>query len=123
MSIIQGENANASDFIGNPAPFLSIESTSGSTHSLTTVANQKVLVIAKGNLQGTGDAVAINLKYNGVTKDTVTVRPSSSSHRDAFCLMYTEVPGAATQNITVEEDSVSGTLENVVIIVIKLLVG
>ncbi len=104
--------------IGNPGDFLSIETSVGTTHSLTTVAGQKVLVFAKGNVAtGGGSNRAVTLAYNGVTKDTVNVLANSSA-KESFCLMYTEIPGAGTQNVTVS--IVTDTVENVVIFVVKL---
>ena len=100
---------------------VAIETTTGVTHSLTTVASQKVIVFAKGNiLFSTNVDTTCLLAYNGVTKDTTAhkVDASGVTRRHAFALMYTETPGAATQNITVTAGA--GTLENVVIIVMKI---
>lgn len=116
MSIVTGQTIAAADFVGNPAPYLSIESTVGATHSLTTVANQKVQVIAKGYHVNGGGNTTIELKYNGVTKDS-TVVYSGTALAGSFCLMYEEIPGAATHNITVTGAT------SVVIMVTKLLVG
>lgn len=121
MSIVNGQVGEASDFIGNPAPYLSIASGDGTTYSLTTVANQKVLVHVKGYLSGTSSSTTIKVNYDGVEKDRVIVRPSSSSHNDAFYLTYEEIPGAATKDITITNDF--GTLNNVRVTVTKLLVG
>ena len=98
---------------------ISSETTTANTHSLITVADQKVIVWAKGDLTygGTGGAVTITLKYDGVTKDTVKVYVTAAPTFSAFALQYTETPGAATKNITVETSS--DTLENVKIIVLK----
>lgn len=98
----------------------SVETTAGTTHALTTVASQQVLVTAKGVVVATNAVNTVTLKYNGVTKDTVTVggTGAGASLNSAFALMYTETPGAATQNVTVETSG--GTLSNVVIVVQKL---
>lgn len=97
---------------------LTIETTSGTSHSLTTTASQKVMVWAKGWLSTDVTNRSITLKYNGVTKDTVTITESDASGgKIPFALMYTETPGAATQNITVETSG--GTLNNVVIMLLK----
>lgn len=94
---------------------VSIEVTSGSTHSLTTTAGQVVVVWAKGDSPGdSGFEATITLKYNGVTKDTVLCRDANNTGVP-FCLIYTETPGAATANITVETDRTA--LENVKIVV------
>ncbi len=98
-----------------------IETTTGVTHSLTTVAGQRVLVFAKGNITHALNGEAprnMYLNYNGVQKDTVRGASDSdgTSAATPFFMMYTETPGAATQNITVTSDA---ALENVVITVIK----
>lgn len=98
-----------------------IEQTVGVTHSLTTVAGQRVLVLAKGNITHALNGEAprnIYLNYNAVQKDTVRGASDSDGTTAAtpFFLIYTEIPGAATQNITVTSDA---SLENVVITVIK----
>lgn len=106
-------------YVDNATRPVTIESTSGATHSLTTIANQTVMVWASGQIHfnGSGAAKNIALKYNGVTKHTYDVDTTSSGgDRFAFSLMYTETPGAATEDITVE-----GTdLSSVVIMVLKL---
>lgn len=96
---------------------LTIETTTGVTHSLVTTAGQRVMVWAKG-AAGENGAKTVTLKYNGVTKDTVVLNGVSTSEKNPFALMYTETPGAATQNITVTTDA--GTIANVVIMVLKL---
>lgn len=95
-----------------------VETTTGVTHSLTTTTGQRVVVWASGEVSvGVGATVTVNLKYNAVTKHTVSLGSASADGSDrAFSLMYTETPGAATANITVD----GGTLANVVIIVLKL---
>lgn len=90
-----------------------IETTAGATHSLVTVADQKVMVWAKGTDDSGGGT--IELKYNGVTKDTVVIGNHAYSH--GFALMYTETPGAGTQDITVT--TTSGSITNAVIMVLK----
>lgn len=94
-----------------------IETTIGATHSLTTVAGQKVIVWAKGTQVGNASNTNISLKYNGVTKDSLTALDVSSDDQ-TFSLMYTETPGAGTANITVTTDQ--ATLRDVVIIVMKI---
>lgn len=95
----------------------SFETTTGVTHSLTTTAGQVVAVWAKGDLDPGSGSYTITLKYNSVTKDTVSLDSGGDSwyNKQPFALMYTETPGAATQNITVETSG--GTLANVVIMV------
>lgn len=100
---------------------IAVERTVGATHSLTTVAGQRVVVIATGNLSISSSTVVdtVNLKYGGVTKDSIEVGESggNANNRDAFCLTYTEVPGAATANITVDAGTYGPT--NVKILVLK----
>jgi hypothetical protein len=108
----------------NPSTLLdalrnAVEITSGVTHSLTTTAGQRVVVWAKGTRSGNVDST-ITLKYNTVTKDTVSFTSGGGSYYPTvpFALQYTEIPGAGTQNITVETSG--GSISNVVIIVIKI---
>lgn len=103
-------------YVDNNTP--SIETTTGVTHSLTTVAGQTVLVYAKGNVAtGGGSNRTVTLAYNGVSKDTVEVLANSSA-KEAFFVSYSEIPGAGTQNVTVTISA--DTIENVKIFVIKL---
>lgn len=96
---------------------LTIETTTGVTHSLTTTAGQKVIVWAKGDYSGSASSDSVVLKYNGVTKDTVAIDGiDASNESNAFALMYTETPGAGTHNVTVTSGYGLG---NVVIIVLK----
>lgn len=97
---------------------VTIVTAAATTLSLTTTAGQKVIVWAKGNLTGMAYAsdFTVSLKYNGVTKDTVDIKGVyiNGSACVPFSTMYTETPGAATQNITVTTSAAS--LANVVII-------
>jgi hypothetical protein len=118
-------NADMTDgyhLAGAPAAgmFISVEVTTGTTKSLTTVAGERVMVWAKGDIvPNSATARTITLQYNAVTKDTVIVTDSAASvRRWPFALQYTEVPGAATNNITV--NTTGGTLANVVIMVQKI---
>ena len=144
MAISTGSAASASDFVSTSAgagdsgkvPKLNasgvldksfmgsaFETTTGTTHSLTTTANQKILVLAKGDIQviSTGArTVDVLLKYNGITKDTIRVYDQNTTSRHTFSLMYTETPGAATQNVTVETAAGTTAFSNVVIIVMKI---
>jgi hypothetical protein len=98
---------------------MTIETTAGVTHSLTTTAGQKVIVWAKGGVTAPlgSPGVIVSLKYNNVTKDSLTLGATdqAADAADAFALMYTETPGADTQNITVVTSA--GSLSDVVIIV------
>jgi hypothetical protein len=101
-----------------------IETTAGTTHSLTTIDGQRVIVWAKGAiLDGgfNGGSYAINLKYNGVAKDVTYQQLGNTNNKYGFALMYTETPGAATANITVDFTAPGGggTLSDVKIIVQK----
>lgn len=106
------------------APITS-EVTAATTHSLTTTATQRVVVFAKGNLTNVGDTTnqTVTLKYNSVTKDSVTIAIDTDGIGGLsipFSLMYTETPGAATQNVTIE--TTGATINNPVILVQKLRV-
>ncbi len=94
---------------------ITVETTAGVTHSLTTTAGQVVCVFAKGMCDYTGASTVISLKYNGVAKDTLSVSELDSSGFP-FSLMYIETPGAGTYNITVDMTN-SGALSEVVILV------
>jgi len=98
---------------------ITIQTTTGVTHSLTTTAGQKVMVWVKGDLSITAagaQTATVSLKYNTVAKDVVVPYSENVTTRRAFALHYTETPGAATQDITVTTDV--GTLANVVILVL-----
>lgn len=116
------EQAKIAGIIGAATDIVSVEITAGTTHSLTTLAGQRVIVIAKGHvlLNGGPGSTVTTLAYNGVSKDTVTAGENSTSSTSyhPFCLLYTEIPGAATQNVTVTGSSYSPS--NVKILVIKL---
>lgn len=108
--IAAGLNANTDLF--------TIERTEGTTHSLTTLANQRVVVFVTGtNTDGTGTLRTNNVKYGGVTKATCISDGAGSATNPPIAMNYTEVPGAATADITVDTDG--GTLSNVVILVLK----
>jgi hypothetical protein len=103
---------------GANTELISFEQTVGVTHSLTTVAGQRVIVIIKGDTDSTAAQGTVIAQYNAVTKDTVRVGDSAGTlQKCPFSLVYSEVPGAATQNITVTSGL---SLANVVISVIKL---
>lgn len=96
------------------------EVTTGTTASLTTTGSQRVVVWAKGHHDVSGTANnTITLKYNGVQKDVTILNVQSVAAGDSypFALMYTETPGAGTQDITVTADI--GTPQDVVIMVLK----
>lgn len=78
-----------------------VEDTTG-TYSLTTIAGQRVIVFARAVSPTSGAAdVTYTLTYNGVTKDSVTIRTRDGSGKDVFSLMYTEIPGAGTANVVI----------------------
>lgn len=108
--------ASASEPIAMGSNALSIETTTGTTHSLTTTAGQVVVVWVKGTISNNGSNSSVLLKYNSVTKDTITT--INTTVDQSFALMYTEIPGAATADITVTTGF--GSLTNVVIIVMKI---
>lgn len=102
---------------GTNSDVFSVEQTTGATHSLTTVANQRVFVLAKGACSGVV-TVTLTLQYNAVTKDTVTRGIAGGDLIYPFALMYSEVPGAATQNVTINNSA--GVLSDPKIMVLKL---
>lgn len=80
-----------------------IEITTGTTHSLTTVAGETVIVWACGvNNTSNWSNQTVSLKYNGVAKHTITHDETDNEGKTPFSLMYSEIPGAATANITIE---------------------
>lgn len=114
-TFLRGDGAYATP----PTASVTIVSATTTTLSLTTTAGQKVIVWAKGDITGSGSSSSptISLKYNGVTKDTVIVDQSDNGVTGwtvPFSLMYTEEPGAATQNVTVTTSA--DTLNRVMII-------
>lgn len=103
--------------INNTSKFITITTATGTTLSLTTLAGQKVIVWAKGVFADNNTLdISVYLKYNGVTKDTCTMNipTTGATYKYPFALMYTETPGAGTQNITVE--TTADSIANVVII-------
>ena len=80
---------------GASGQLMNMEIMTATPYSLTTFANEKILVF--GTCKG-GGLRTIDLKYNGVTK---------SSHTDQigtdncwFSFQYMETPGAGTQDLT-----------------------
>lgn len=103
-------------FIGATA----ITTASTTTLSLTTTATQKVVVFAKCDVQASSTSGQdILLKYNGVQKDKVVFASASNGSKHGVALMYTETPGAGTQNITVTVSS-DWNINNCVIIALKI---
>lgn len=74
-------------------------SVAGSNLSLTTVANDRVTVWAKGTVTGSATSGSVALIYNGITKDAATIKNGEAADEISFALMYSEVPGAATANV------------------------
>ena len=109
-----GNEAHSSAF-----NLVTVEVGTGATKSLTTVADQRVVVIAKGNLTPGTTSRNVLLNYNAVQKDIVVIKQGATADVVPFCLEYTEIPGAATHDITVTTSG--GTLANIVILVFKIL--
>lgn len=114
-SIIAAGAPNATETTRGLSTLPIIETTNGTTHSLNTIAGQKVIVLVKGRISASSPS-DIKLNYNGIQKDIVNI--GVGSYPTSFSLMYTETPGIATNDITVT--SSSATMSNVVIIVIKI---
>lgn len=92
---------------------VAFESTAAGTHSLTTAAGERVLVWAYCDVeQGHAGNEVVTLKYNGVTKDTAQSDDDnvSANIRFTYALMYSEIPGAATADITLTAGT--GTIQN-----------
>ncbi len=96
------------------------EFTDGATHSLTTTANQRVVVFATGQLNtASASNETLTLSYNSVAKQTIVsdIGGTWNSQIVPFSLTYTETPGAAVADIVVA--SSTGSVSNVKIVVIK----
>lgn len=84
-------------FVAAAVPAITIQTTAGSTHSLTTTASQNVIVWAKGTTPaGTG---TITLTYGGSTKDTMSYATGAGTC--GFALMWVGTPGAGTYDLVV----------------------
>jgi hypothetical protein len=94
------------------------ETVTGTTESLTTTATQRVVVWVKGDAIPGTTSRTVTVAYNSVTKATWVTSAAAATTRFPFALMYTEVPGAGTANITVAISG--GTMANVKITVLKL---
>lgn len=103
------------DNLGDDTDICNVELSYAATHSLTTDANTKVLVIASFRPDGAAGLTTAALKYNGVTKHSASVGSNSDGQMVTF--MYAEKPGAATANITLTTSA--GTLLNPCITVLK----
>jgi hypothetical protein len=105
---------------------ISVETTTGTTYSITTTGSQRVVVLAKGSVQQTlngNSTTSVLLNYDGVQKDTVSTSGDTDGATgfDAFSLMYTEIPTAGTRNITLSITN-GGSIVDAVIIVLKIRV-
>lgn len=100
---------------------IAFESTDGVSHSLTTVAGQRVLVRVTGNVNVTNAVATVTVLDNGVSKQTVNAGGTGAggSQRAGFAMEYTELRGAVTANITVTTSI--GSIENCIITVTKLM--
>jgi hypothetical protein len=86
------------------------------TLSVTTVAGQRLIVLANFNLTGGAGACTCDLKYGGVTKKTINAM-NNATQTGSF-MEYTEIPGAGTANIQIVPSA--GSVTNATILVIKL---
>lgn len=99
---------------------VTLETSTSTPYSLVTVAGQIVMVWVKGTFfpnDGT-TSYTITLAYNGVTKDVASADVGNFADTVPFALMYTEVPGAGTHNITVTPQV--GSISNLQIMVLKI---
>lgn len=119
MSLVAGQPIQVADVLS----MVSFEASTSNPFSLTTVAGEKVFVMAKGTIKSVGGSGngSVVLYYNGVQKDANTTAIAGGPYV-GFCLAYTETPGAATHDITVTINGGGGTytLQDVVITVIRL---
>lgn len=103
-------------FVAVAASPITIETSTSTPYSLTTTAGQKVIVWARGVQRTGGGQQTVTLAYNAVTKDSVLV--DSDADGNVVSLMYTETPGAATQNITLTTSG--ATLDSISFIIMKI---
>ena len=92
---------------------VSYQISNSTSYSLTTVAAEKIILIAKGT--DGGAAHDVTLSYNGSVVDTARAGTSGGSST-TYALLYAFVPGAATANV---DCSGSGTNYTLVVISIK----
>lgn len=80
---------------------ITVSSVAGTILSITTQANDKVIVWVKGLMTGTTNVSSVALVYNGVIKDTIVINQSADLNTNpvAFSLMYAETPGVASASI------------------------
>lgn len=103
--------------IGKPGDFISVDTDTTGTKSVTTLANQRLIVFACATIQGGTGTMTSTLSYNGVQKATQGVRTGNSGFPSGVFLNYSEVPGAGTHDIVLAGDQ---SLANIYMIIIKL---
>lgn len=115
-------NANANidqskigDSLNDNTGLVSVQVSTTGSISVTTVANQRLVVFAAGEPAGAAGMQTVSLRYNGVTKDSRG--ESTGATHNSFKLQYTEVPGAGTQTIDLAISG--GSIANSTIIVMK----
>ncbi len=96
---------------------ISFENEEAVLHSLTTLANQRVIVIVTGVSTHVA-ARTITVSYGGVAKQTITTGLAGGSVPNPYTMIYSEVPGAATADITVAASA--GSLSDTNICVLKI---
>lgn len=98
-----GQTILASDFLNM------ISSTSGTTVAVVTTADQRLTIIAKGNISvpaGTPGSTTVNMKINGSTVDTQLAtadNPGGFSTTIPVSFIYSAKPGAQTNTITFDQ--------------------
>lgn len=121
--VVAGGAQDATTEVKGIAKLPRVEVGTGETYALTTLAGERVIVFVSGTLYPNyASTRTVTLAYNGVTKNTAYVtNPVSGQGYYGFNLMYSEIPGAATNNITVTCNNTGGTgLTGVTILVIKI---
>lgn len=99
---------------------LSVETVAtGTTYeTITTVANERLMVWANGDCLVGATFSAITLEAGGTSKDTVVCVGSAAAHRFPFSLFCTEVPGATTTTYMIRRTN--GTLNNCKIMILRM---
>jgi hypothetical protein len=107
--------------VGNPAAFFSVEESTAATYDVTTVANQKLIVMANcGNDGAAGTTITVSLKYGGVTKGTSTAG-NGNSRPDNCVVWATFTPGAGTATLSLSPST--GSLNNQRWLIFKLMIA
>lgn len=111
QSKIAGSGNNNSDIIA-------VVSGSDAALSVTTVADQRMIVFINGYYTSNGVNGTISGQRGGVSKQTISAG-GDSTEPYPFSLMWLETPGAVTEDISVSP-SAQNTITSYNIVVVKL---